>query len=120
MMMPRKTRKMSEVVENRDAMGYPFSCALMGEILPPYVTPSNAKPCRGRVSTARQGENGSAVARRGLDGLLFGALDLDRFVDGDLEGQRLVAELLPLVGDVVEDDVLVLEDAVGDDVVLLE
>src|SRR5262249_20887346 len=61
---------------------------------------------------------GAARRRRGLDRL--GVLDLDGLVDRDLEGQRRVAELLPVVGDVVEDDVLVLEDPIGDGVVLLE
>src|SRR5262249_43270968 len=54
-------------------------------------------------------------------GLGFRSLgDLDRLVDRDLECQGLVTELLPLVGHRVEDDVLILEDAVGDDVVLLQ
>src|SRR6185503_9805237 len=46
--------------------------------------------------------------------------DVDRLVDRDLEAQGRMAEGLPLVGHVVEDDVLVLEDPVGDDVVLLQ
>src|SRR5215210_3041065 len=46
--------------------------------------------------------------------------DVDGLVDRDLEAQGTVAELLPLVRHVVEDDVLIFEDAVGDDVVLLE
>ena len=43
-----------------------------------------------------------------------------RLVVRDLEGQRLVTEPLPVVRHIVEDDVLVLEDVVGDDIVLLQ
>src|SRR5579864_1429049 len=74
-----------------------------------------------------RGSAGAVAGRRGRrrrrlrGGLALGGPgDLDRLVDRHLEAEGLVTEALPLVGDAVEDDVLVVVDAVGDDVALVQ